>query len=195
MTRGKFITLYGINNIGKSTHARKLVERLKQSGHEVVYLKYPIYDLEPTGPELNRILRGDQPQKINEEQLQTLFMQNRQDFEPELRQMLDEGKIVVAEDYTGTGIAWGMAKGVDQKWLETLNAPLLKEDFAILLTGKRDLRARETQHLHEQNDELVQKVADILLHLAKTSDWKIIQTQTEINETAKIIWETIRSEL
>ncbi len=43
------ITLYGVNNIGKSTQARFLVERLQAEGHRVEYLKYPIYDLEPTG--------------------------------------------------------------------------------------------------------------------------------------------------
>ena len=57
MLRGKFITFYGINNIGKSTHARILYDRLKELGYDPIYLKYPVYDMEPSGPYLNKILR------------------------------------------------------------------------------------------------------------------------------------------
>lgn len=55
MAKGKLITLYGVNNIGKSTHASKLVEHLKQAGNVAVNLKYHIYDLEPTEPKLSAI--------------------------------------------------------------------------------------------------------------------------------------------
>ena len=133
MKKGAFITLYGINNIGKSTHAKMLVERLVQEGYDAVYLKYPIYDLEPTGPRINAILRSEGNQEISEKDLQMLFKENRRDFEPQLREMISMGKIVVAEDYTQTGIAWGTAKGLEEIWMEDLNLGLLEEDFAILL--------------------------------------------------------------
>lgn len=57
MLKGKFITFYGVNNIGKSTHARMLSEKLKKEGYDPVYVKFPIYDLEPSGPLLNKIIR------------------------------------------------------------------------------------------------------------------------------------------
>ncbi|MBP9709316.1 MAG: hypothetical protein KBD78_16900, partial [Oligoflexales bacterium] len=125
--KGKLITLYGINNIGKSTQAGLLVKKLNEVGHKAVHIKYPIYDLAPTGPLLNDILRGGK-QNISEEELQTIFVQNRIDFEPTLIDTLESGTTVVAEDYIGTGIAWGAAKGADLEWLEAINAPLLKED-------------------------------------------------------------------
>lgn len=189
--QGKFITIYGINNIGKSTQAAKLVERLKRENLDVVLLKYPIYDLEPTGPKINKILRESQEQPITEAELQTLFTQNRKDFEPTLKKMLADGKIVIAEDYTGTGIAWGTAKGLDLNWSEDLNKDLLREDLAILLIGQRDLRAQEKHHLHEQNEPLVQKVAGNLLNLAKKYGWKVIQVQPEMEDTAELIWKEL----
>lgn len=191
MAQGKFITIYGVNNIGKSTHSKRLVEHLKQKGYDAVYLKYPIYDLAPTGPELNRILRQSDHQEISEKELQTIFKQNRQDFEPQLKKMLEEGKIVIAEDYSGTGIAWGRAKGLDKSWIEDLNKNLLKEDLAILLTGKRSMYAREAKHLHEQDDELVQKVSEILNEMAKSQNWQIIEIQPKIEDTAENIWITL----
>ncbi len=190
--KGKFITIYGINNIGKSTQAIKLIDRLTQANIDAVLLKYPIYDLEPTGPIINQILRNSEKQQISETELQTLFTQNRKDFEPQLKKMLEDGTVVIAEDYTGTGIAWGTAKGLDLDWSENLNKDLLREDLAILLTGQRDLRAQEKRHIHEQNEPLVKKVAENLLTLAQKYGWKIIQIQPKMEDTSDLIWETVK---
>ncbi len=195
MKTGKFITLYGINNIGKSTHAKILTERLQKEGYDAVYLKYPIYDLEPTGSQINEILRGQSKQLVSEEDLQTLFRQNRQDFEPQLKAMLDAGKIIIAEDYTGTGIAWGAAKGASMDWLEELNRDLLHEDFALLLRGERNIKAREKNHIHEQNDALVVKVGETLLALGEKYGWQQIQVQPTKEATAELIWKIVQTYL
>ncbi len=189
MKRGAFITLYGINNIGKSTHAKRLVERLQNEGYDAVYIKYPIYDLKPTGPQINTILRTQEKQAVSEEELQTLFMQNRKDYEPTLQKMLDDGKIVVAEDYSQTGIAWGTAKGLDEKWVEALNKDLLKEDFTLLIVGERVLSAREDNHLHESNDELIARVDEILRRRAQMEKWTIIELQPQKDDTSALVWD------
>ncbi|MFC1616445.1 dTMP kinase, partial [Patescibacteria group bacterium] len=137
MKKGKFITIYGINNIGKTTQSKLLVENLEQAGYDVIYVKYPVYSIEPSGPFINKILRNSNNQSISEEELQSWFVLNRYQYQPKLIQFLNEGKIIVAEDYSGTGIAWGTAKGVNQSWLESINNNLLKEDLAIMLEGQR----------------------------------------------------------
>lgn len=191
MKKGFLITIYGINNIGKSTHAKKLVDKLKNEGYDAVYVKYPVYHLEPTGPAINKIIRSLGAQTVSEEELQTLFMQNRADFEPTINKWIDEGKIVVAEDYKGTGIAWGTAKGLDQKWVEELNGNLKKEDFVILMTGKRDMKAKELTHLHERDDVLVERVGDVLKALADKNGWHIVEVQDEIVATAALMWKEV----
>jgi len=115
------ITIYGINNIGKTTHAKNIVKRLKKSGKKAIYVKYPIYDLKPTGPFINKILRSKNSQKISEEELQMWYVLNRYQFEPTLKKYLKQNYIVIAEDYIGTGLAWGWTKGANLKWLENLN--------------------------------------------------------------------------
>jgi thymidylate kinase len=191
--KGFFITIYGVNNIGKSTHCRLLTEKLIKHGYDALFLKYPVYDCAPTGPKINKILRSHEPQNISEEELQTLFMQNRKDFEPTLKKMLDEGKIIVAEDYTGTGVAWGTAKGLSQEWVENLNSGLIKEDLAILIAGKRIIRAKESKHIHESNDELVARVGRILYSLAIKNNWRIVPLQRQKEDTAALIWEIVEN--
>jgi hypothetical protein len=44
---------------------------------------------------------------MDEHELQLWFVLNRYQYEPELKKLLNDGYIVIAEDYVGTGIAWG----------------------------------------------------------------------------------------
>ncbi len=195
MTKGKFITLYGVNNIGKSTQARFLIERLKSEGFDPYYLKYPVYELEPTGTFLNKTLRNKNGQEISEDELQMWFVLNRYQNEKEIKKLLSEGKIVIAEDYIGTGIAWGMSKGLRLEWLEHLNKFLLKEDFAILLEGERHVRSIEKNHVHEQNNVLVERARENFLLLAERYSWKKLRLSRSKKESAELIWETVRSYL
>ena len=189
--RGKFIVIYGINNLGKSTEAKLLVERLKQHEIPAEYLKYPIYDIEPTGPQLNTILRSGQPQAISEIELQTLYAQNRRDFQPQLDKKLTAGITVVAEDYTGTGIAWGVAKGAQLDELEQINGDLLKEDLGILLDGQRFIEAKESKHLHESNDQLMQRCRQVHQQLAGRYGWKVINANQSIEQVFDALWQTV----
>ncbi len=186
-----FITLYGINNIGKSTQALRLVERLKAEGHDAVYVKFPVYEVEPTGVYLNAFLRSGEVQKISEEELQMWFALNRFQFEPTLREWLADGKIVVAEDYTGTGIAWGLVKGASRVWLENLNATLIKEDLALLLDGDRFVHATEEGHLHETNEEFMKRARHVHLELGEAYGWVKIPVQPSKDETEALVWKTV----
>lgn len=190
-----FITLYGINNIGKSTHALRLVERLKEEGYDAVYVKFPVYEVEPTGVFLNGFLRSGVGQSISEEELQTWFTLNRYQFEPTLKAWLAEGKVVVAEDYTGTGIAWGTIKGANTEWLESLNQYLLKEDFAILLDGERHESAKEEGHLHEDNEELMRRARGVHQDLGRRYGWTKVDVQPTKEETEALIWELVQAQL
>lgn len=184
---GFFITFYGINNIGKTYHARRLVARLKKLGKKAAYIKYPVYSQKPTGPLLNKILRSHK-QKMPEEQLQLWFVLNRYQFQPHLESIIKKDTIIIAEDYIGTGIAWGMAKGVKQKTLENMNKFLVQPDEAIFMDGQRVLKVREKKHIHEQNDILAQKCQRIFQKLAKQYHWKTVQVDQDPDVTAARIW-------
>ena len=192
--KGKLITLYGINNIGKTTHAKKLVTRLKKEGHKAVYVKYPVYSLKPTGVFLNKILRksSSNKQSIGEEELQMWFTLNRYQYEPVLRRMLERGVVVIAEDYTGTGIGWGTAKSADRTWLEEINKHLLREDFAILMEGKREAKAQEKNHIHESNHALIAKAERVFSQLATAYRWKRVRVLPKQRDTAEAIYSVVK---
>ena len=191
--KGKFITLYGINNMGKTTHAKRLVERIRGLGMEAEYVKYPVYDVHPSGDFINSVLRHpEQKQNISEDELQMWYVINRYQFEPQLVKWLEEGVIVIAEDYSGTGIAWGTAKGLEQEWVEMINAKVLKEDLAILIEGNRVLSAREDVHIHEQDDDLMERCKQVHSDLADKYGWKRVELKETPDETANDIWHVVQ---
>jgi thymidylate kinase len=189
------ITLYGINNIGKTTQALRLVERLKEAGHDAVYVKFPVYEIEPTGTYLNSFLRSGDAQNISEEELQMWFTLNRYQFEPTLKQWLREGKIVIAEDYIGTGIAWGTVKGASTDWLENMNTHLVKEDLAIMIDGERFMQAAEDGHLHESNDEFMKRSRQVHLELAERYKWTVVPLQEGVEKMNETLWELLQLHL
>lgn len=191
--RGKFIAIYGINNIGKTTHARRLASRLRRIGRKAVYIKYPIYSQKPTGPLINSVLRQRGKQKISEYELQLWFVLNRYQFQPQLNSMLQNGINIVAEDYTGTGIAWGTAKGCDTAELEKMNKFLVQPDLSIFMDGTRVLTSREKRHIHESDDLLIKKCATVFQKLAKKYKWKRVLVDKDKNVTAMRMLQNIKS--
>ncbi|MBU0649215.1 hypothetical protein KJ969_03930 [Patescibacteria group bacterium] len=189
--KGKFIVLYGINNLGKTTQAKKLVERLKREGHAAEYLKYPIYDLEPSGPILNDYLRNDNPYGLSAREFQIFTAMNRTQYDPALRKKLENGIMIVAEDYAGTGIAWGMGAGVDKSFLEKINSHLLKEDLAVLFDGQRFLDGVEAGHAHEKNDELTERVRQIHSALGREYGWRTIDANQDMETIHNQVWQLI----
>lgn len=179
-----FIAIYGINNIGKTYHAKRLVARLRALNRKAAFVKYPIYNQKPTGPFLNKILRTRDRQHISEEELQLWFVLNRYQFQPKLQAKLRSGITVVAEDYIGTGIAWGSAKGASQIALENMNKFLVQPDVAILLTGERKKEAIEKKHLHERNEALAARCQTIYRKLAKKYGWREVTVVSDRDITA-----------
>lgn len=188
MNNGKFIVIYGANNLGKTVQAGILVENLKSRGFKARYLKYPIYDLEPTGPMINSVLRGGM--NLSDRELQELFVQNRKDYEPKLIEDLDKGIWVVAEDYKGTGIAWGVVKGISLREMEKMNEGLLDPDLAVLLDGKRFTSGIERGHRHEEKSDW-NLARGVHRELAKRYDWNVVDANQHKEKVADDIWKIV----
>lgn len=192
---GKFIVLYGINNLGKTTQAKLLVERLQKEGHKAEYLKYPIYDLEPSGTILNNYLREGNTYNLTTREAQIFYALNRFHFESTLKNKLEQGINIISEDYVGTGLSWGIGAGVDEKFMKLINKNLLKEDAAFLFDGERFTEATEDGHKHETNEELLEKVRQAHIKLGEELNWQKIDANLSIEEIHNQIWEIVQKSI
>lgn len=192
MNKGKFIVFYGINNLGKSTQALKLVERLKNEGEKAEYLKYPVYELEPSGLLINDYLRGDNKFDLTRKEAQILYVMNRFQYELVLKKKLNQGTNIISEDYVGTGLAWGITTGVEENFLKEINKNLLKEDLAFLFDGNRFTESEEKKHKHENNGEFLNKCREVHLRLGREFNWKTINANQTIEEIHNQLWQEIK---
>jgi len=198
MRSGLFIVLYGINGIGKSTQVKKLIERLRSQGEQFVSWKYPAYDLAPTGPMLNDYLRNGNPLDLLPREFQIIQAMNRTHREcmpGGLRTHIKNGTHVVAEDYIGTSIAWGMGAGVEKNFLTTLNSHLHKPDIEILLDGEPFVGSEEKQHRHENDHSMVDRVRDIHLDLAREFGWSVVPAEQKMEDVHGDIWRIVEPRL
>jgi len=183
------IALYGINNIGKSTQAEMLLARLSKEGQSR-HIKFPIYDLEPTGPLINEYLRKGNPYNLTPREAQLVYIQNRIEFAPTLTELRGKTHLIL-EDYAGTGIAWGIGAGVDKELLVRLNSTLPKPDVNILLDGERFIEAKEKGHVHEENDVLMAKVRKAHIMLGKEFGWQAVDANATKEEVHEEIWHIV----
>lgn len=166
------VVLYGPNNLGKSTQLELLEKHWREVlGRPYQRIKYPVYDLEPTGPKINSVLR--QGVSMTEVDLQWWFARNRRDYEPALRATLAGGVDVLAEDYVGTGIAWGTFRGVPRVVLDNYNDGLLIPDVEILLDGERFSSGIERGHRNEDCDGW-EDSREIHRQLAAECGWPVV---------------------
>lgn len=188
---GKFIVFYGINNLGKTTQAKILVDKLKLHGLKAEYLKYPVYNLSPAGPILNNYLRQNNLYNLSPREVQIIYAFNRRQFEKTLVEKLAQGINIVAEDYTGTGIAWGLAAGVSENFLKYLNSGLIKEGLAFLFDGERFLESVEYNHQHEIDDQFIAKARIAHWRLGYELGWVIINANQSIKQVHEKIWNQV----
>lgn len=182
MKKAQIIAIYGITNIGKSTQCALLKEHYNSHGFKCEIIKYPRYDLEPTGPRINAFIRNKNPENITPLEFQFLQVQNRKDFESTLVEMSKDNDFLILEMYTGTGIAYGMGDGIPKQVMIEMNDGLLEPDLSLLLNGRRFLEAKEVNHIFEQDDEKTERIGNIHLELAKDFGWKIIKSDDSKEE-------------
>jgi thymidylate kinase len=195
MKSGKFIAIYGINGIGKTTQTEKLVAFLRKKNKKACRLKYPIYDLEPEGPFIYQYLRNPKFRAKNElttHELQKKYADNRERYEKKLKEKLKKGEWVVAEDYIGTGIAWGLTWGGDIEYLEKINANLLPVDLAILMHGDRFKTAIEKNHRNEMEAERIKICKNFHYLLAKKNNWEVVKANQSVDKVQKDIIKIVK---
>lgn len=191
MNQGKLISLYGVNNLGKTTQAHLLAERIKSGNLEAEIFKDPNYDLEPTGSLMNGYLRGGNPYNFSPREYQLLGVANKYHFKSELSKKLSDGINMIAEGYWGTSVAWGAANGVDRELLLKLHSGLIKEDLAFLFEGERFEASSEAGHPHENDEDLISRSVEEHRKLAEEFGWIRVNANKKIEEIHEFIWQEV----
>ncbi len=190
MARGKIVVIYGSNNLGKSAQLELLENLWQEVGRPYRRIKYPMYGLEPTGPIINAVLR--EGLEMGEEEFQALCAQNRRDFQPKLLELREKGIDFIIEDYKGTGMVWGLVKGVRREFLDEINSDLVEPDVAICLDGERFPASIERGHRHEAaGEEVWERSRRFHAELAAEFGWEIVDANLSMERVHEAIKEIL----
>lgn len=121
VTRGKFITIEGIDGCGKSTLAENLTAALDKTGASIVLTKEP--GGSELGKSLRKILQG-QREPVCDKAEYLLFAADRaQHFKQVIQPELLNGKIVISDRWADSSVAYqGYGRGLDVEMIKTVNA-------------------------------------------------------------------------
>jgi len=175
MTRGKFITLEGMDGAGKSTHLAWLPAFIEARGVRVCVTR------EPGGTTLGEKLRElmlDKNQKLGAEtEALLMFAARREHLDKVILPALDEGIWVVCDRFTdatfayqsgGSGLAWERVAALEN-WVQGGLQPDLTLYFDVPAeVGKaRTSAVREPDRFEREGKYFFERVRDAYLRRAR----------------------------
>jgi len=129
--KGVFICIEGLDASGKTTHARRLVEDLRQKGFDATYTT------EPSPGEIGEFIRSyvlQRKRRVPSVVEALLFAVDRVDHvEIGIKPALQNGQIVVSDRYLYSSLAYQGAAGLDLNWIREINRNALTPDLAIYI--------------------------------------------------------------
>lgn len=193
----RFVVLEGGDATGKSTQVRRLVERLRAQGLDVVAT------FEPGATDLGARLRAlllDGDDAVHPVAEALMMAADRAEHVAEvLRPALERGAWVVSDRHVPSSLAYqGIGRGLGVDAIERLNALAtdgVEPDLVIVLdldpeAARRRLGA-DRDRLEAAGDEFTASVHEAYRDLAHTHGWVLIDADRSADEVADAVWSVV----
>ncbi len=151
--KGTFIVIEGTDGSGKATQFKRLADRLSKEGHEVALVDFPQYSLD-SSHFVKRYLNGDYgtAEQVGPYTGSLFYALDRYDAAAAIRQALADGKVVLANRFTGSNMAHQGAKFDNSEerrgyfiWLDNLEFEMLgvpRPDMNLVLRVPAEVSQR-----------------------------------------------------
>jgi dTMP kinase len=155
--KGLFITVEGIEGVGKSTAIRFLQAYLAEKNVEVLVTR------EPGGTEIaeaiRKLLLAHYTEPMTQDaELLMMFASRAQHIAQIIRPALDKGTLVLCDRFTDASFAYqGAGRGMDENYIAALEKWVqggLKPDLTILLDAPAKLGAERARHRGVEADRI-----------------------------------------
>ncbi len=131
---GIFVVIEGTDGSGKGTQVDLLIQKLKNDGYKVAKFDFPQYD-NPSSHFVREYLNGKygQVDAVGPFTASLFYALDRYEAAPKIRQAINEGKVVIANRFTGSNMAHQGTKfeNTEQRrgyflWLDQMEFELFK---------------------------------------------------------------------
>jgi dTMP kinase len=179
--RGAFISLEGIEGVGKSTNVAFTADSVRKAGFAVVTTR------EPGGTKLGErvrewILNGDHGQLSAEIETLLMFAARARHLDEVIRPALAAGNWVVCDRFTDATVAYqGGGRGASRALLDALKGEIqrgIEPDLTLLLDASLDvgisrIASRTPDHFEREQRPFFERVRATYLSLAAAEPQRI----------------------
>lgn len=172
--RGAFISLEGVEGVGKSTNVAFTADAVRRAGYDVITTR------EPGGTQLGErvrdwILNGDHGSLSPETEALLMFAARARHLDELIRPALTAGRWVVCDRFTDATVAYqGGGRGASRTLLDALRAEIqkgLEPDLTLLLDAPLEVGAsrigdRKPDHFEREQRPFFERVRAAYLSLA-----------------------------
>ena len=187
MTRGKFITIEGIEGVGKSTNMAVIVDRIKAAGHEVLTTREP--GGTPFAEDIRDILMNRRDEPVPEiAELLLMFAARSFNVNNVIRPALENGIWVVCDRFTDSSRAYqGGGRGLPMETIDAMAEWVHGDtwpDLTILLDAPVDVgMARagsrsEPDRIEQERHDFFERVRDCYLDIAAREPARFVVIDT-----------------
>ena len=185
------IAIEGSDQAGKKTQTAMLAKALKLQKIKTTVFDFPDYST-VIGKEIDAYLHGKR--KFPPEIIHYLYAANRWEKVEEIKKSAAKNSILIMNRYYHSNIVYGIANGLKEKWLESIDAGVPKSDLVIVLDVSQTesfSRKKSKRDKFEKNKLFLKKISQIYRKLAKKHKWNIIDASGTKQETHKEILKII----
>jgi dTMP kinase len=176
------IVIEGGDQAGKLTQSILLEKALKKRKIKTKLFHFPDYET-PIGKEIRKYLDGKR--KFPPQVIHCLLAANRWEKLDTILAAEEKNSVLIMNRYYHSNLVYGLANGLKQKWLESLDEGLPKADLVILLdvtqkesfsrTPRNKIGGKKMKRdKFEKNKEFSTKISNLYRTVGKKKHWKII---------------------
>lgn len=171
----RIVAIEGIDQAGKKTQSRLLAKHLGQKGLRAKTLSFPDYN-SWSGQIIKNYLEGNRSFQF--QALCMLYSLNRWEHLHLLTKLIESNHFLVANRYTPSGLAYGVAGGLDLSWLRNLDNGLPEPDDVLVIdvpVTASFARKTEGRDVHEVDTRYLATVRRTYRKLSNKFGWKVIR--------------------
>ena len=202
MNRGRFITIEGVEGVGKSTNLTVLETLIKEQGFDVLVTREP--GGTTTGERVRAILLDKEEQKMTAmTELLLMFAARRQHVEQVIEPALASGVWVISDRFTDSSYAYqGGGRQLGSQTVAELEGYVLG-DFSPDLTIVLDLdvstslaratSGSEADRFESEHQDFFERVRQVFLDRASGDRYRVIDTRQTIDQVQVEIRQVIEA--
>ena len=189
------VVIEGIDQSGKNTQSELLCRRFEEEGYKAKVLSFPNYKTR-IGKLIRAFLRGEveYPAQVRH----MLLSANRWEMRVKIENHLEKGFTLVCNRYYHSNIPYGVANGLDRKWLQSLDEGLPESDLVVLVDIAPETslaRKGADRDIHERNLKFLLEVRKQYLVLANEQGWTVVDGENSVQKVSEDVWKAIAKKL